>query len=130
MCNYRYCDCFSIIFALIAGIAGVLVAFFALPNAVFTLLAGIVFVLFALLLLAITIQSASPLADSGYCICQLGARLLIGALLAFVIGIVTVVTLTVNATLTTVLAFFFAAAFGYTVASLGCYLFCLVRQYC
>lgn len=130
MCNYRYCDCFSIIFGFIVGIAGALVAFFALPNAVFTLLLGIVFAFFAILVLAITLQGASPLSDSGYCICQLGARLLIGAIIALVIGAVTVVTLTVNTTLTIILAFIFGAALGYTVAALFCYLYCLVRQYC
>jgi len=132
MCAKRSCDGVALAVSVLVGVAFAILSFFDL------LITGIAVPVFALAfgaasLLLLALASASLLRQNACydrCICQLGHRLAIAALLLIAVAAITLLVTPVNAIVTIVLIFLLFTLLALTFFTLYCLLACLIGAGC
>lgn len=132
MCARRYCDGIALAVSILVGVAFAILFFFDLLATGLTVpIFALAFGALALILLAhsaVSLLRQNACIDQ--CICQLGMRLIIAALLLVAVAAITLLVTPISTIVTVVLIFLIFTLLAFTFFTLYCLLSCLISAGC
>lgn len=132
MCNKKYYDILSVVVSLVGGIVIAVLAFFSLTAVTFTgpvLSIGLA----SFGLLAVVLASTSLLRQDNKfneCLCQKAKKLLVSALLLFIVASFSLIFTVIAVIATLIIAFILGTLFIYVLFSLYCFISCISSTSC